>query len=143
MNESIKNKLNDLFKSQRFAVIATQGKEYPYTSLVSILVSDDFRKIYFPTSKKTIKYENLSLNSLISILIDNRKNEPGDIKNATAVTAIGKSFETKDDNIKNEFLVKHPYMKDFINSKGCVLIEIIIKKYIIVDSLENVNVLDL
>jgi len=84
MEKSIKEKLSCLFKEQRFAVIATQDKLEPYTNLVTFLVREDFKKIYFPTSKNTKKYENLTSNSKISILFDNRVNKPRDIKNAIA-----------------------------------------------------------
>ena len=143
MKESIREKFRNLLKNQRFAVIATQDKNEPYTNLVSFLVNNDFKKIYFPTSKKTKKYENLSANSKISILIDNRGNKPIDIKNAIVVTAIGKSRETKEKSVKNEFLKKHPYLKDFINSPNCAMIEISIEKYVIVDNFENITIFDL
>ena len=140
MNESIRKKLGNLFKEQRFAVIATQANDEPYTNLVSFLVEKNFKKIYFPTSKKTKKYKNLSSNFRISILIDNRVNKPKDIKNAIAVTGIGISKEIKDTDVTKKFLKKHPYLKDFINSKDCAMIEIEIEKYIIVDNFQNVNI---
>lgn len=140
MKYSIKKNLKNILKKQKFAVIATQNKNEPYTSLVTFLAREDFKKIYFPTSKNTKKYENLSKNSKISILIDNRENKPKDIKNAIAVTAVGKSKETKDDKIVNNFLKKHPYLKDFINSKDCIMIEINVEKYIVVDNFQNVKI---
>ncbi len=141
MKEKIKEKLKILFKEQRFAVIATQDKLEPYTNLVTFLVGEDFKKIYFPTSKNTKKYENLSSNSRISILFDNRVNKPKDIKNAIAVTAIGKSREIKDSEIIKKFLKKHPYLKEFVNSADCAMIEIQVEKYIVVDNFQNVNIL--
>jgi general stress protein 26 len=142
MNKSIKQKLADLFNEQRFGVIATQGKTEPYTNLVTFLTSEDFKKIYFPTSKKSKKYENLSENSRMSILIDDRGNNPQDIKKAMAVTAVGISKENKDIKIVNAFLLKHPYLKKFVNSPNSVIIEIGIEKYIIVDRFENINTID-
>ena len=91
---------------------ATQDKNEPYTNLVSFLEDKDFKKIYFPTSKKTKKYENLSANSKTSILIDNRGNKASDIINTIVLTAIGFSKEIKEekesilDIIKNGILIK-------------------------------------
>jgi general stress protein 26 len=141
MKNLIKKKISNLLKEQRFAVIATQDKNEPYTNLVTFLSSKNLEKIYFPTSKKSKKYENLSANSRISILIDNRINEPKDIENAIALTAIGTSRQTRDEDTIKEFLIKHPYLKDFISSKECAMIEIEIKKYILVDNFQNVNIL--
>lgn len=142
MNKYFKEKLNNLFKEQRFAVIATQGKYGPYTNLVTFLAGTDLRNIYFPTSKNTKKYENLSTKSRISILIDNRVNKPIDIKNAIAVTAIGKSKQTKDKYIIKLFLKKHPYLKDFVNSTDCAMIEIEVEKYILIDHFHKINIID-
>ena len=142
MNEILRKKLNNLLKEQRFAVIATQGKNEPYTNLVTFLASDNLKKIYFPTSKNSTKYENLSANSRISILIDNRGNKPEDIENAMAVTAVGKTVMKTDNLILKDFLEKHPYLEGFLKSKDCTMIEINIEKYIIVDSFQNVNILD-
>jgi len=143
MKESNKKKLFKMLEKQRFAVIATEGKKEPYTNLVAFLASEYFRKIYFPTSKNTRKYKNLSANSRISILFDNRGNKPNDIKKAMAVTAVGRSKETKNQEIVNLFLKKHPYMKDFVKSPDCAMIEINVDRYISVDNFQNVNVFDI
>ena len=140
MKDSIKEKIANLLKEQRFAVIATQSKNEPYTNLVTFLVKEELKKIYFPTLKKTKKYENLSSNSRISMLIDNRGNKPKDIEKAMVVTAVGNSRETKDTNIADDFLDKHPYLKDFIDSPDCAMIELNVEKYIVVEKFEKVTV---
>jgi len=143
MKKSVKEKLRNLLEEQRFAVIATKSKNELYTNLVTFYAEDNLKKIYFPTSKNTTKYKNLSAYSKISILIDNRGNKPEDIKNAMAVTAVGLSRETKNLNVVKNFLKKHPYLKDFVNSNDCVMIEIELEKYILVDNFQNVNVFSL
>ena len=143
MNEHLKEKIKKLFKEQRFAVIATQGKTEPYTTLVSFLVGRDFKKIYFPTFKNTRKFKNLSEHSRISILIDNRGNKPKDIEKAITVTAVGETTVVKDSKIVNLFLKKHSYLKEFISSKDCAMIEIDIEKYIVVDNFQDVKIIDL
>jgi general stress protein 26 len=143
MDKLLFEKLEKLFKEQRFAVIATQDKNEPYTNLVSFLINDDYKKIYFPTSKKSKKFQNLLKNSKISILIDNRGNLPIDIKKTIVTTATGITKETKEKIVINKFLKKHPYLKDFLNSPNCAMIEISIEKYIVVDNFENINILKL
>jgi len=143
MKESVKEKFKNLLKEQRFAVIATKSKNQLYTNLVTFYADDTLKKIYFPTSKNTTKYKNLSTYSKISILIDNRGNKPEDIKNAMAITGVGASKVTKDVGVVKNFLKKHPYLKDFVNSIDCVMIEITLEKYIIVDNFQNVNALNL
>ena len=143
MNDNLNQKIVKLLEEQRFAVIATQGKTEPYTNLVSFLVGIDIKKIYFPTLKNTKKFKNLSENSRISILIDNRGNKPMDIENAMTVTAVGKTSVIKDSKIVNDFLKKHPYLKKFISLNDCTMIEIDIEKYIVVDNFQDVKIIDL
>jgi len=141
MTEKLKQKLKKIFKEQRFAVIATQGKNEPYTNLVTFLSNKDLEKIYFPTSKKTQKFKNLSKNSRISMLIDNRGNKADDIQNAIAITAVGKTNQIYDCKTLDEYIKKHPYLEDFIKSDDCAMIEINIEKYIVVDNFQNVNII--
>jgi general stress protein 26 len=142
MNGYLKQKIKKLFKEQRFAVIATQGKTEPYTTLVSFLAGRDFKKIYFPTFKNTRKFKNLSEHSRIAILIDNRGNKPKDIEKAITVTAVGETSVIKDSKIVNLFLKKHSYLKEFISSTDCAMIEIDIEKYIVVDNFQDVKIID-
>jgi len=142
MLKNTEQKLKKLFNEQRFAVIATQEKNEPYTNLVSFITEKDLKKIYFPTSKNSRKFKNLSRNSKISILIDNRKNNPKDVKNAMAVTAVGITKENNSLKILRQFLKKHPYLKKFVNSSNNIIIEIIVEKYIIVDNFQNVEIVN-
>jgi nitroimidazol reductase NimA-like FMN-containing flavoprotein (pyridoxamine 5'-phosphate oxidase superfamily) len=53
-----------------FGVLATSGMEYPYTSLVTIAVSNDHQYLIFPTLRETRKYANLIRDAHVSILFD-------------------------------------------------------------------------
>ncbi len=143
MNEFSKKKIKKLFEEQRFAVIATQGKTEPYTNLVSFLYRKNLEKIYFPTSKNSRKFKNLSKHSRVSILIDNRNNEPVDIENAMTVTAVGETSVIKKSEIKYLFLKKHPYLEVFTNSEDCRMIEIDIEKYILVENFQKVKIIEI
>lgn len=146
MNNQISRKiLSELLKSQKFAVIATQGIKEPYTNLVSFVSTNDMRNIIFATSKKTKKFENIKRNSCISVLIDNRDNTESDIQKAIVITGIGTADEIKEKNdfYKELYLKKHPYLLDFVNSEDSVLIKIKIDKYIVVNKFENVEIIDL
>mgnify|MGYP006292093049 CR=1 FL=1 len=143
MNESQKLKILKLLMGQRFAVIATQGKTEPYTNLVSFLAGKDLKNIYFPTSKNTRKFKNLSEHSRTAILIDNRGNKPMDIENAMTVTAVGETSVINDKQINYFFLKKHPYLKEFVNSSDCAMIEIGIEKYILVEHFQEVRIIEM
>ena len=143
MNKPLKQKIRHLFDEQRFAVIATQGETEPYTNLVSFFILRNLKKIYFPTLKNSTKFRNLSERSRISILIDDRGNKPFDIENAMTVTAVGETSVITDSTIVNFFLKKHPYLKDFVSSNDCAMIEIDVEKYIVVDNFQDVKIIDI
>jgi nitroimidazol reductase NimA-like FMN-containing flavoprotein (pyridoxamine 5'-phosphate oxidase superfamily) len=136
--------LYDILESQKFAVIATQYCNEPYTNLVAFVCTNHMKNIIFNTSKKSKKYRNLKNNSNVSLLIDNRGNDPSDIQNAVAVTAIGIAKEITDYNkgIKRIYLKKHGYLFDFVNSKDSVFFDIAIDNYIVVNHFQNINIIN-
>ncbi|MBN1860422.1 MAG: pyridoxamine 5'-phosphate oxidase family protein [Candidatus Thermoplasmatota archaeon] len=137
-----KKRIQQLIESQRFAVIATENNRKPYMNLVAFASTDDLRVFIFSTKQDTQKYLNITENNNIAVLIDNRQNTPADLSNAVAVTAYGTAYETK--NQKKEYqqllLRKHPDLAAFLDDPSCVLIEIRVRSYQVVEQFENVNV---
>ena len=75
------------------------------------------------------------------MLIDNRSNKASDFKLAMAVTATGKAEEEKSperENLKAEYLAKHPYLKEFVESPSCALIRFKVNTYFLVTRFQNV-----
>ena len=139
--EKIKEDLNNLFLNQRLGVLATQNKGQPYTSLVAFAPSEDLKHIYFATTRSTRKYDNLSNDPRVSMLIDNRSNRASDIKWATAVTATGTAAEVGidgQDDAKRIYLARHPYLSEFVASPSCALLKIEVNTYFVVSHFQNV-----
>ena len=136
-NQNSNNLISDIINNQKYAVIATKGKKYVHTNLVAFISSDDLKNIYFATSNKSKKYENLMNNPYVSILIDNRKNNSTDILNATAITVFGVASEVKNkSDIMNIYIKKHPGLKNFVNNSDTVFIEFKVKNYIYINKFE-------
>lgn len=134
-------KIRELLEKQRFCVLATADSGHPYTNLVSFATTDDLKKILFATRRQSNKFKNIASESRTALLMDNRGNEPEDIKNAVTVTALGLSKEVsedKDEKLKI-YLRKHPYMKDFVRDPDCALIELKVTRYVYVREFENVK----
>ncbi len=134
-------RIKELFLSQNLAILATQNKGQPYTSLVSFASSRDLKQIFFVTPQYTRKYMNLSANSNVSILIDNRSNMASDLGKAIAVTAIGDVKEIEEagkDAFLYVYLTKHPYLEEFVKSPTSALLRINVRKYIIVSRFQKV-----
>jgi nitroimidazol reductase NimA-like FMN-containing flavoprotein (pyridoxamine 5'-phosphate oxidase superfamily) len=142
--ESLKKLLRSLFETQRLGVLATQRDEEPYTSLVAFAATDDLKGLVFATTRATRKYANLSANSSVAILIDNRSNEVSDFRSATATTAIGHACEVVEperDELLRVYLSKHPHLREFVEAPSCALLKINVKTYYVVNRFQHVMVL--
>jgi len=144
IEEQQKKQLHELFIKQRFAVIATQASNEPYTSLVAFSSTEDLSYLIFATLRQTRKYENIRKNAKISMLIDNRENLSSDVKNAIAVTVVGNATEIID--IRQHFmdihLKKHPYLREFLQDSNCVLFGLAVEKIFIVRQFQQITFLD-
>ncbi|NIQ37641.1 MAG: pyridoxamine 5'-phosphate oxidase family protein [Proteobacteria bacterium] len=138
--------LTDLFNTQHLGVLATQGGGQPYSSLVAFTATDDLKYLVFATTRATRKYANLSSESRVAMLIDNRSNQDSDFHNAMAVTAMGTAEEVKDrekDQLIKRYLAKHPYLEGFVMAPTCALLKVRVDKYYVVSRFQNVMELHL
>jgi nitroimidazol reductase NimA-like FMN-containing flavoprotein (pyridoxamine 5'-phosphate oxidase superfamily) len=135
-----------LFASQRLGVLSTQRDGGPYASLVAFAGTKDLAKLYFATSRSTRKYANLSSESRVALLVDDRRNELADFHRAEAVTVLGRVRELKgalrEEGLKT-YLDRHPHLEDFARSPSCALLEIAVERCILVVNFQRVSELDM
>lgn len=133
--------LKDLFSSQRLAVLATQSKQQPYGNLVAFMATNDLKHLLFATTRATRKYDNISSNPRIAMVVDNRSNREADFHQAAAVTATGVVKEVEGpekDRLQKLYLAKHPYLKEFVSSPTCALLKVEVETYYVVRQFQNV-----
>jgi nitroimidazol reductase NimA-like FMN-containing flavoprotein (pyridoxamine 5'-phosphate oxidase superfamily) len=134
--------LRDLLHSQKLAALATHREGQPYGSLVSFVSTEDMKQIVFATTRSTRKYENLTADPRVAMLIDNRSNRDADIHEATAVTATGRAEELAGEEKElflRLYLDKHPYLRDFVTSPTCALLRIQVQTYYLVNRFQEVT----
>jgi nitroimidazol reductase NimA-like FMN-containing flavoprotein (pyridoxamine 5'-phosphate oxidase superfamily) len=139
--KTYKKDLKSLFASQHTGVLATQQDGQPYTSLVAFSSSEDLKDLFFATMRATRKYANLSPDSRVSMLIDNRSNVPSDFQWAMGVTATGRAEELSDPERQTSlkaYLAKHPHLQDFVSSPGCAFLRIRVDTYYVVTRFQKV-----
>jgi nitroimidazol reductase NimA-like FMN-containing flavoprotein (pyridoxamine 5'-phosphate oxidase superfamily) len=137
----VKKDLQRLFNSQPLAVLATQNLGQPYASLVAFASSEDLKFLYFATTRSTRKYANLSADSMVAILVDNRSNRASDFRWAMAATAAGTATEVnpgEKERVLNLYLAKHPHLGEFVRSPSCALFEIQVQTFFVVSRFQNV-----
>jgi nitroimidazol reductase NimA-like FMN-containing flavoprotein (pyridoxamine 5'-phosphate oxidase superfamily) len=136
-----KRDLKKLLASQPLAVLATQGQGQPYVTLVAFASSSDLKSLYFATTRSTRKYANLSADSRVAMLVDNRSNKASDFRWAMAATATGRAMEVASGQraaALELYLAKHPHLRDFVSAPTCAFCEIRVQIYFVVTRFQNV-----
>lgn len=139
--KQVKSKIKELLSGQKFAVLATHTRDYPYTSLVGFVASEDLSYLIFAVSRESRKYSYMVENNIVSMLIDDRKNEPGDFRQASAVTIMGEA-ETIDSNQRQYCQLlekKNPFLKEFLELPSTVIIKVQVIKYFLVAEFQDVH----
>ena len=139
------NSIQNLLNAQFLGVLATQGAEYPYSTLVGFAAADDLKTLFFATIQDTRKFQNILRQPLVSMLIDSRSNQAQDFKDAEALTVLGKA-RIEDGPQKSDYealyLKKHPYLRDFLENPNCAFIRLDVHKYIMVSRFQEVIEID-
>jgi uncharacterized pyridoxamine 5'-phosphate oxidase family protein len=125
--------LEEVLRTQYFAVLNTLGEGLPYSNLVSFAVTEDLRSLVFITNRNTRKYKNIQENGNISLLIDNRTNQPSDVSQAIAITAIGTACEEMENksSLQNIFLARHPQLRQFVDAPNNAIMLVTIREYVV------------
>ena len=148
MKEAIKleKEIRGLLATQRFAVLSTQEPDHPYLSLVAYAESGDLRTILFATTRATRKYQNILSHSGVALLVDNRSNEAADIREAVAVTIIGRAYEVPQsdrEGLERIYLEKQPHMMEFLSAPLTAFIKVNVESYVLVSRFQEVAILNL
>jgi heme iron utilization protein len=129
--DQIVSEIKDLCFEQPFAVLSTQGDGQPYTNLISFAFSESLDQFVFATPAQTRKYSLICKNAKISLLIDNRSEQPDSINLIRAATVTGRAKvleEPKEIEQWSTVLIKrHNYLEKFIKSpsSGLILVDVI------------------
>lgn len=141
MDKELKDRLATLLGTQQLGVLSTQCQGKPYASLVAFAATEDSKDLLFATTRSTRKYANITSDSRVAMLIDNRSNQTGDFHSAMAVTATGKAGEVEPHEKEvylQIYLEKHPHLKDFVSAPSCALLRIRIETYVLVNRFQKV-----
>ncbi|MHB9133015.1 MAG: pyridoxamine 5'-phosphate oxidase family protein [Armatimonadota bacterium] len=133
-----------LFAAQRLAVLATQHGGQPFGSLVAFAASDDLHDLIFATFQNTRKYRNILADARVALVMDNRTNTPADFTQATAVTVIGVVEQIPAEEYPARvvlFLTRHPDLRDFLQTPGCLLLRVVVEQYDVVTTFDQVRAL--
>ncbi|OPL09729.1 MAG: hypothetical protein AVO34_13220 [Firmicutes bacterium ML8_F2] len=130
--EQIETEIKEISFKQPFAVLATQGEGQPYTSLIS----------FAATPVQTRKYSQIIKNNRVSLLIDNRSQQPESINLIRAITVTGQARPLEKEEEVEQWsrllLDKHNYLTKFVKSNTSSLILIRVVRYFYVRRFQEV-----
>jgi len=134
--------LRDLLGGQKLGVLATHGPEHPYASLVAFATDDELTRLYFVTPRATRKFQFLSRDAAVSLLVDDRSGDDLDFHHAAAVTAVGAARELtgeERDAACARLVARHPHLTAFAAAPSTALVEIRVATYYVVRRFQNVT----
>jgi hypothetical protein len=130
----LRQTLKDVFATQRFCVLATQGQGQPYGSLVAFAETDDLKQLVFATRRESRKFVNLISDPRVALVIDSRSNSDSDFRNAVAITALGPAHVAaggERERLAGVYLAKHPSLAEFIGSPEMAICSVQVEDYIV------------
>jgi nitroimidazol reductase NimA-like FMN-containing flavoprotein (pyridoxamine 5'-phosphate oxidase superfamily) len=137
------SEIRKLMTEQRFGVLCTaQPDGQPYTSLVAVVASEELKQMAFATLRATRKFENISSDPRVALLIDDRANQPSDLVDAATVTVLGRARELEGDERASwtmALLSKHDTLGDFLRSPGCAVVLIEVDRLLLVTQFQRVT----
>jgi heme iron utilization protein len=141
---SVQSRLKIFNEIEYFAVLATQGTNTPYTSLVAFVITPDLRRLIFSTTRGTRKYKNILNSERVSLLIDNRSGSNKALMETEAITILGFARPVRRSAFRDEcakiFLAKHPDFESFMRAPTTALIAVEITQCIHVGKFQVVTV---
>ena len=138
----IKTYIENIFKTSRFAVLATEGDGQPHASLIAVTPMEGYRKLIFATYRNTRKYQNLTHNGKVAVLVESIDIKRSGLQESFVLTAFGhvEDIETTENKMVFEaHLERHPELLSFMQSEDCSLIRIKVDTYQVVRGIDDVE----
>jgi hypothetical protein len=143
-DDEARDRLRRLLEGQSLGVLATSSGHRTHATLVAFAFTDDLRQVIFATSRNTRKFADLKAHPAAALLVDNRKNDVEDFHDASVATAHGPAAEVAPDQqetLRQLYLLKHPYLAEFVRAPSCALLSIAVRSYDLVHNFQEVHVL--
>jgi uncharacterized pyridoxamine 5'-phosphate oxidase family protein len=139
---AVKKYIEDIFKISRFAVLATESDGQPHASLIAVTPMEGYRKLVFATYRNTRKYQNLTHNGKVAVLVESVDINRSGLKDSFVLTAFGQVEDidiAEKDLVSRAHLERHPGLLSFMQSEDCALVRIKVDSYQVVRGIDDVE----
>jgi nitroimidazol reductase NimA-like FMN-containing flavoprotein (pyridoxamine 5'-phosphate oxidase superfamily) len=135
--------MKDIIRKNDLCVLATVSEGEPHCSLMSYVSDETGYEIYLVSRRDTKKYLNMTQNSSVSLLIDNREEKTGQVRsNIKALTVKGEFHAITDpgkkDAVRVRFQTQHPHLMKFLNDHGVEVFSIKIESLQLLDGVTDI-----
>lgn len=140
----MKDRVKAFLKERDMCVLATTREGRPHCSLMAYFADGEAEWIYMVTHRSTTKYENLLSNEQVSLLVDNRcEGLPAERNKIMALTVHG-TFDVVEDEEKRtqileQFLIRHPHMKQFLDHPEAEIISVRAQSFLFLDGISDAH----
>lgn len=132
-----------LFEDQPFAVLATQGKGITNASLISFANTHDLKHIVFATPINTGKFDLITGDENVAILVDDRSQQQDSINQISALTITGKARILHDENEiiswAGLLMKKYPNLTAFVKAPTTAVILVEVVRFLYVSKFQEVS----
>jgi nitroimidazol reductase NimA-like FMN-containing flavoprotein (pyridoxamine 5'-phosphate oxidase superfamily) len=133
-----------LVREKDICVLATISGTKPHCSLMAYATNDSCLEIYMVTHRRTTKYQNLTENPNVSLLIDTREEHHGAGRPHGKALTVSGTFEPiadveKRKEVRAKLLERHPHLWDFMNDPDAEPICIKVISFLLLDGLTDAH----
>ena len=141
--EALVQRIRRLVTTQPYGVLATHGAGQAYGSLVAFVFSEDLREAFFATQVATRKYQLLTQNERIALVVDNRPEHADRMMEVEAITITGRAREVPHgpDRVRcaEALVARHPQLRSFVAAESCALFRIEVTRFFHVSRFQEVR----
>ncbi len=138
--------LEGFLAGQKTLTLATVRENTPYCNLMTFAQGPGPCSLILVTPKQTTKYENMLLNSAVSLMVSEVDNAHFDHQAGTAVTLNGQAREVTGDERQHlaiVFSAKYPELQAFASRLESAVFSVQVQHVVAVADFQKVSVLDL
>ena len=130
-----------LIREKSICVLATITGREPHCSLMAYVASTDCTEIYMVTQRQTQKFQNLSENPAVSLLIDTRDVSPRPEVRAMTVAGVFERIKdpVEEKKVRRKLLSAHPHLQDFMGQPEAEVIRIKVRSFLLLDGLTQAS----
>jgi len=134
-----------LAKEKSSCVLATVIDTKPYCSLMAYVTNEACTEIYMVTHRQSQKFQNLSTNPAVSLMIDNRDTSPRFAARAMTVEGVFRKIKdpAKEKKVRRKLLSAHPHLNEFMGHPEAEVFQINIKSFLLLNGLTQASYEDL